>query len=122
MVKFLFNNSPFGITTSAPSNVVTTLLLMPIDFIFPDCVPTSIMSSKLTGFSKAMINPLIRLLTKFCIPKPIPTPSALMIKVILSKGIPADAKATRTPKVTMVILDKNNQLPKFLVLFLLLII
>ncbi|MNV87147.1 hypothetical protein D3C71_1812480 [compost metagenome] len=100
-----------GITTSAPSQLEITLLLNPIDFILPPWPSISTISPTFTGFSNAIINPLTRLFTNVCKPKPIPTPNAPKTMVIRSTGIPAAAIAKNKPMQRMEIRTSNNQLP-----------
>ena len=57
------------------------------------------------GLSKAKINPEIKFNTIFCIPKPIPTPKAPIIKPNLLKSIPAADDPTYTPILTNIILN-----------------
>ena len=49
------------------------------------------------GCSNTRTSPLTKLLTTFCSPKPIPTPSALNARVIWLRFAPADVRANRKP-------------------------
>ena len=76
-----------GITTSHPSQVFIVVEREPISVTVP-CVPaTSIMSFTLNGREKITINPLMRLLKIFCIPKPKPTAIAPPINANAVRGI-----------------------------------
>src|SRR5450432_1251991 len=112
LTRCALNKSPFGMITLAPSAMVIILLLKPIDFMVAIPPFNSIMSPTFTGFSNAMMSPLTRLFTKPCNPRPIPTPKAPKIIVILSSGIPAAAKARKTPTQITKILISSIQLPR----------
>ena len=84
---------------------------MPISFTIPCRVFTSIVSPTRTGRSNARINPLTRLFTTFCNPKPIPTPNAPMIMVNLSRGIPDAINARIIPSERIPIRASNRMLP-----------
>ena len=69
----------------------------PQDFLLTaiNTSPISITSPGLMDLSKSRIIPLIKLLTTFCNPKPIPTPSAPPKTARVVSSMPALCKATR---------------------------
>ena len=101
LISFSDSSVPFGTTTSAPSNVVSVVARMPISRTLPDVPATSTTSPGWIGRSNIRIRPETKLLTTFCRPKPMPTPSApnTIANWLVSK--PAAASATNSPKITI---------------------
>ena len=89
--------SPLGTTTSAPSTVRIVLERMPMRRTSPTSEPTSTTSPTWIGRSKSKISPETKLDTRFCSPKPSPTPSAPASSVTRERPMPAALKASTTP-------------------------
>ena len=94
--------SPFGTTTSAPSNVRIMLARMPIRVTIPTRPVVSIRSPTLIGRSNIRMRPETKLLTTDWRPNPIPTPMAPNTTVNWVAVRPAAEPASRIPMRTTV--------------------
>ncbi len=97
LISFSDSSVPFGTMTSAPSNVVSVVARMPIARTLPDVPDTSTTSPGWIGRSNIRIRPETKLLTTFCRPKPMPTPSAPKMRANCEVSKPAAASATIRP-------------------------
>jgi hypothetical protein len=68
----------------------------------PHSPPITTVSPTRTGRSKSRIRPLTKLLTTFCRPKPMPTPSAPATMAKFCSSTPITPSATSTPSVISV--------------------
>ena len=67
----------------------------------PARLPISMRSPTPTGRSTMRIRPETKLLTTFCSPKPMPTPTALASSVTFAMSMPSAASVSTVPMMTM---------------------